>query len=263
MCYNSQPNFKANLSSPKLRFKHDDFFIKIKGYGKNKTWATRIKSVADTAVRMFRNNTSAENVLKYVVAGVASANYFTFDLGKRFNTGVLRTQRPNWRESDYDRDIYTAYESGRYSGYRERLDYVQKNPLEKLSPNLAMSRPNKYQDIVHGEPELINFSLEYVFDLFQNKYSKFLKKDVKREDLNDIIAVVAEIRWVLAHATPWLRGSDAISNVFMRALFKATGVKASPPAKNISFDLEAYCLNLDEYKQKFNTYFEKPLEVVE
>ena len=126
-----------------------------------------------------------------------------------------------------------------------------------------MSRPNKYEDIEHGEPELINFSLDYIFDLFKNKYSKFIKKDVKKEDLPEIIDVVAEIRWVLAHATPWLRGSDAISNVFMRAMFKAVGVKAYPPAKGISYDLEAYCRNLEDYKANFNTFFEKPLEVIE
>ena len=90
-----------------------------------------------------------------------------------------------------------------------------------------------------------------------------MQKDVKQADLNEIIDVVAEIRWVLAHATPWLRGSDAISNVFMRAMFKAVGVKAYPPVKNVSFDLEAYCQNLDEYKANFNSFFEKPLEVIE
>ena len=80
---------------------------------------------------------------------------------------------------------------------------------------------------------------------------------------DEIIDVVAEIRWVLAHATPWLRGSDAISNAFMRALFKAVGIKAYPPAKGISYDLEAYCRNLDDYKANFNSFFEKPLEVIE
>ena len=110
---------------------------------------------------------------------------------------------------------------------------------------------------------LFNFSLEYIFNLFKDKYTKFLKKDVKKKDLNQIIDVVAEIRWVLAHATPWLRGSDAISNSFMRAMLKAVGVKAYPPAKGISYDLEAYCRNLDDYKVNFNSFFEKPLEVIE
>ena len=126
-----------------------------------------------------------------------------------------------------------------------------------------MSIPNNKRDIEHGQSFLINNSLDYIFKLYKDKYSKFLKKDVKEEDLPEIVDVVAEIRWVLAHATPWLRGSDAISNVFMRAMFKAVGVKAYPPADGISYDLEAYCRDLDDYKTNFNSFFEKPLEIAE
>ena len=49
----------------------------------------------------------------------------------------------------------------------------------------------------------------------------------------------------------------------MRAMYKAVGIKTYPPAEGVSFDLEAYCTDLDEYKRKFPTYFEKPPEVVE
>ena len=262
-CYNSQPTFSANLNSPKLKLSQKDFFIKIRGYGKNPIWAEQVKKTADTAVNLIRRDTSAENVLKFITAGVRKGNYLTLDLDKKFSTGVLRTERKDWKSSSFYRDISTAYEEGRYSGYKARLDEVYKNPLNNINPEIAMSRPNKYQDIFHGEPQLINSSLDYIFDLFKNKYASFIKKDVKKEDLPQIIDVVAEIRWVLAHATPWLRGSDAVSNVLMRAMFKAVGVKAYPPAKGISYDLEAYCRNLEDYKANFNTFFEKPLEVIE
>lgn len=261
--YNNQLIFGANLKSPKLKLSQKDFFIKIKGYGKNVLWAEENKKVADSAVNMLRKNTKLEYVLKIIVAGIIKANGFTLDINKRRNTGILRTPRKDWKSSEYDRNLYTAYEAGRYSGYKDRLDFIQKNPLKKINPNLAMSKPNKFQDIDHGESELINYSLDYIFDLFETKYAKFLTKDVKTEDLKEITDVVAEIRWVLAHATPWLRGSDAISNVLMRAMFKAVGVKAYPPAKGISYDLEAYCRNIDDYKTNFNNFFEKPLEVIE
>lgn len=260
---NFQPSFNANLKSPQLRLSQKDFYIKIRGYGRNSIWAEKNKEVTNIAVKMLRKNTSAENVLKYIIGGITTANRFTFDIEKRFKTGILRTQREDWQCRDYDIDVYTAYDSGRYSIYKERLDKIIDNPLKKINPNLGMSVPNKKQDIDHGAPELINFSLNHIFDLYKNKFSKYINKDVKQEDLNDIIDVVAEIRWVLAHATPWLRGSDAISNVFMRAMLKAVGVKAYPPAKNISFDLEAYCTELVDYKKNFNNYFEKPLEVIE
>lgn len=261
--YPERTSFKANLNSPKLKLSQKDFFIKIRGYNKNTEWAKKIKETTDCSVNLIRKNTTAENTLKLIIAGVANANYCCFDLGKKHNTGILRTQRENWRDSWYDRDVYTAYGTGRYSCYKERLDNVYKQPLKINNRSLAISKPNKKHDIEHGQPELINNSLNYVFDLYKNKYTKFLSKDVKKEDLPEIIDVIAEIRWVLAHATPWLRGSDAISNVFMRAMFKAVGVKAYPPAKGISFDLEAFCTNLNEYKKSFPNFFEKPPIVIE
>ena len=38
----NQPSFGVNLESPKLRFKNDDFFVRIKGYGTNSDWAKKI-----------------------------------------------------------------------------------------------------------------------------------------------------------------------------------------------------------------------------
>lgn len=57
------------------------------------------------------------------------------------------------------------------------------------------------------------------------------------------------MRWILAHATPWERGSDAIANVLMRAMYKSVGVKSYPLAKGVSLDMEAYCTNLADYKK--------------
>ena len=73
---------------------------------------------------------------------------------------------------------------------------------------------------------------------------------------------IAEIRWIMAHSMPWERGSDAISNVFTRALYKSMGIKSYPIKKDISLDLEAFCTPLNEYKQKFASYFEKEPEIV-
>ena len=126
-----------------------------------------------------------------------------------------------------------------------------------------MSRPNKESDIEHGDHTLINNALNYVGYLFNKIMPKFMKGELTSANLDEVNNTIAEMRWILAHATPWLRGSDAISNVLMRAMYKAVGVKTYPPAENISFDLEAYCTELDEYKRKFPTYFEKPPEVIE
>lgn len=255
-----QPNFKANLNSPRLKYAAEDFFIKIQGYGKNEAWADKIIKTADSAVNSIRENKNCEQVLKEVVSGVKEANSLTDDESKRTQTGVLRTKRMGWF-GGYESDAYTYYKDNRYSCYKQRLDYVARNSLKRIG-NLGMSYPNT-RDIVHGEPFFINNSLDYVVKIFKDTIPKFINGELKKENLDEVNNAIAEIRWVMAHATPWKRGSDAISNVLMRAMYKAIGVKTYPPKEGVSFDLEAYCTELEDYKKNFASYFEKAPEVIE
>lgn len=256
----NQPNFGANLNSPKLGLCREDFFIKIKGYGKNEAWADEIIRTTDSAVRMIRKNKTFEHILKVIASGVGDANLLTDDASKRVKTGILRTVRLGW--IGLDSDAYTNYKNNRYSCYEEKLDNIADKPLRKFDTSIGMSRPNK-KDIVHGESRLINNALDYVFYLFNCTIPKFINGELTNKNLDEVNNTIAEIRWIMAHATPWLRGSDAISNVLMRAMYKAVGVKVYPPKEGISFDLEAYCTELEDYKKNFPNYFEKPPEVIE
>lgn len=256
--------FGVNLKSPKLKLSRQDFFIKIRGYGRNKNWADEVIKTTDTAVNLLRKNVSAENVLKIITAGIAQANKQELNLVKRNFTGILRTQRDGWRGKTERNELMTPYSIGRYSIYAERLDKTSEKPLFVENEKIGISLPQKKNHyILHGEDYLINNSLNYIFNICKNFFPKYLGKDIKPENLEDINSTIAEIRWVLAHSTPWLRGSDAISNAFMRAIYKALGIKAYPPAKGISFDLEAYCTNLKDYKKNFTSYFERTPEIAE
>lgn len=258
----NQPTFNANLTSPRLQYSAEDFFIKIKGYGRNQAWADEIIKTSDNAVDLIQNKTGFERMLMAIVNGVKKANFLTTgDESKRTQTGILRTNRIGWTGGK-ESDAYTYYKDNRYSCYRQRLDYVAKNPLKRVGKNLSMSYPNT-RDIVHGESFFINNSLDYVLKLFNNTIPKFINGELKSENLEEVNNTIAEIRWIMAHATPWKRGSDAISNVLMRAMYKAIGVKTYPPKEGVSFDLEAYCTELEDYKKNFSSYFEKAPEVIE
>ncbi len=258
----NQPIFNANLTSPRLKFSQHDFFIKIKGYGKDKEWVREIIDTADSAVRMIRKNRGIENILRMITLGVYEANSKCPDPSKRVYTGTLRTARMDWFGGE-DKFVYTPYEAGRYSVYRSRLNRTIKSPLKRPNDKIGMSRPDDWQQITHGEPDKINSSLDYIFDLYNKNILPFINGELTAKDLGKVNDTVAEIRWILAHSTPWMRGSDAISNVLMRAIYKAVGVKTFPPRRNLSFDLEAYCTPLDEYKKNFTTYFTKPPKVME
>ena len=267
--YNSAPKQYANISfwgvnllSPKLKFTNDDFFVRIWGYGKNKPWAEKIKETADLGADLIRRGTSPENVLKLISFGVKDAASFILDEEKRLKTGVLRTKRENWPYINKS-EIVTDYESGRYSIYRDRFSHTCQNPLKKPYADISLSRPTLYEYIEHGLSTFINQSLNRVFKISSELFEKFIKEDVKAENMEEINSKVAEIRWILAHSSPWRRGSDAISNVYMRSMYKSMGIKTYPLKRGISLDLEAYCTNLDDYKKNFSNYFEKPPTLVE
>lgn len=258
------PNFNANLNSRKLRFKQEDFFVRIRGYGKNKRWANEVIKTADTAVNLIRKDTSAENVLKLITAGIRNANELTQEISKKFFTGVLRTPREGWKFG-FNCDLTTPYANNKYRPYTDRFDYIAEHPLHE-KPIVDISRPvvdKNIKYIFHAPSRHLNETLNKIFALTAEIFPKYIHEEVKPENLADINAAIAEIRWLLAHSTPWMRGSDAISNVFMRSMYKAVGIKSYPLKKGVSLDLEAYCTELKDYKKKFTEYFTKPPEIVD
>lgn len=254
--------FGVNLKSPKLRYSQMDFFIKIRGYGRNTLWANKIIETADTAVNLVRRDTSAENVLKFITAGIMQANRLCLDLYKCSHSGLLRTIRDGWkRDEGLYGDIVTSYDKGRYSVYRERLEKTLHQPLD--NNGIGITRPTEYKMLIHANSDTINDSLNRVFKLSRNIFPKFIHQEIKEENMDEVNKTIAEMRWIMAHATPWTRGSDAISNVFMRVIYKAIGVKSYPLKQGVSLDLEAYCTELEDYKKRFCEYFTKPPEIID
>ena len=260
---NYQPTFQANLNSPTLKFKREDFYIKIRGYGRNVSWADKIIETADQAVKHIRKTLPFEFVIKHIMLGVKDANRYPLDVDRRVRTGVLRTEREGWISSTDWRDfnLTTHYDTPayqRYRSYEDRFDKTYEIPLTNPYEDISLTIPvhkdgRKY--LRHGKNDYINNAFKHIDTLYKSILEQFVGKDVQEKDLKMINETIAEIRWILAHSTPWERGSDAISNVFMKAIYKALGVKSYEPAKNVSFDLEAYCTELKDYKKNFETYF--------
>ncbi len=265
------PSFGVNLNSKKLRFKEEDFYVRIKGYGHHSGWAQKVIDTADRAVKFIRDNSGFEEVLKNITAGITEANQLPLDIAKRMHTGILRTARAGWRHgSDWTGyTLITPYgnSKNKYKAYSCRLDNIANNPIVNPYNDIQLSRP-KYDDedkkyIEHASHKYIKNAFKHVKNIYDNLFRKYIKNEVKTDDLSEINSSVAEIRWILAHATPWERGSDAISNTFIRSIYKSIGIKTSPLKKGISLDLEAYCTNLEDYKKNFPEYFVKVPYIVE
>ena len=261
--------FLANINSPKLNFSQKDFFVRIRGYGKNPFWADKTKATADTATNLIRKNTSFENILKIITTGIRNANKLVTDIQKSMHSGILRTEREGWLHGSWwdNYTLCTNYShTARYKLYKDRLDNTIKKPLHNPYKNIQLTIPvidKKEHFLLHADSNYVNNALNLVSKKYSNFKQKFNSENVNQSQLNEINDNIAEIRWILAHSTPWERGSDAISNVLMRAMYKSIGIKSYPLKKNISLDLEAFCTELEDYKKNFSNYFELPPKIID
>lgn len=265
----SRLSFTSKNNLKVLDFCEDDFFVKIEGYGKNTGWAKEVIRTAENAVHLIKLRNPAETVLINIADGVRKANLFTGDLAKQKLTGLLRAQRSGWNSSSALSDLlitkYSNAQNCRYKVYYNRLNEVYFNPLRNPYYNFGLTVVEHKKDVkylAHAESIYVNNAMDRVGTLYYKIINNFLGKPLSKDNMENLHASIAEIRWILAHSTPWERGSDAISNVLMRSIYKALGIKAYPLKPNISLDLEAYCTNLVDYKRKFADYFEKSPQIV-
>ena len=266
---NNNVSFKANINSPRLAFKPEQFFVNIESYGKNFEWAEKVKDIADTTVNLIRNKCSFDNIMRYISAGVARANSDSANVMKKEQSGVLRTEREHYKFVDMppNHELVTYYgRTNRYGVYHQRLDWTQRNPIKNPFEEIELSRPMKTEEgsfVNHCHQYKINSGMDLLNKKYGELIGKYEPEKVSKGDLEEINNRIAEIRWILAHLTPWVRGSDAISNVFMRALYKAMGIKSYDLAKNKALDFEAFCTPLDKYKEDFPNFFVKKPQVIE
>lgn len=283
--YNSQNNvqhnntnhlttFKANPNSTILKFNPKDFFINIKGYGKDMKWAEKVTKITDNAVASIKENNSSDKVLHDIADSMKIANSKSTDRNLADHTGVLRVARKGYGELGTWANVTLQTPFGhqfgydKYNSYTKRFAKVSIKPLENPYDDISLtdifySPMCKCGEMIHGNAKHINNALDKVSDKYHSLQKDYIQhpEKITENHLDNINSNIAEIRWIMAHATPWERGSDAISNTFMRALYKSMGIKTHPSKRGVSFDLEAYCTNLTDYKKNFANYFTKAPEI--
>ena len=263
---NKKPiTFGSNPNSHLLEFTCDDFFVRIKGYGKNRNWARDVRQLADTATDKIKVSKTSDGVLSYIADGIRAANSHCLDYKKRTHSGILRTVRKGYNcESEWSNIELVTPISNQYKSYFLKLVPLDANPIKSPYSDIDVCKIKRgcwgdYDaEMIHPTSKKINNALDRVGGKFFNLKKDYISKpqNVTEESLPKINSDVAEIRWIMAHSMPWERGSDAISNVFMRSLYKSMGIKTYPIKKGLSLDLEAFCTPLNEYKKNFPSYFE-------
>jgi len=74
----------------------------------------------------------------------------------------------------------------------------------------------------------------------------------------EILGTLAQIHWWLSQATPYRRGSAAISDMFTKALFQICGFSTPCWRKGVAPDLEAFCTPLADFIDNYPKFFARP-----
>ena len=278
----------------------DNFYIKINGYGKNEQWAREMVDITEQASTMISDGKGSDEVLAYLAqeTRTLSLSNGKFDYGRATSQGILRSQRDGYfcDNSISEHGAITSFEANQYSSYAERFRETAKHPLtnpyegrfeltrlfleeeypideQSYDPNNPKhgysidENGNKHYyektgAMVHPKGKYVSGALDVVKEKQDFVINKYKGKALTKKDLNDINEIVAEIHWILSHSMPWGRGSAGISQAYVLSIYQSLGLKVYPPKEGISFDLEAFCTELSDYKQKYKYYYEKEPEII-
>ena len=279
----------------------ENYFINIKGYKRNQEWAEAMCNLTESSSVLIRSGFGFDETMQYIASGTRQYvlnNKPDYDLA--CTQGVLRTYRDGYisNQAMAPHGAITPFSHNtKYYSYSERFinrygNKALKNPYEgrieltRLSPNekypIEQNEYNSYNPkhiieydkngnakyykitecMVHPEGRYGTEGLEIAKELHNKLISKYQGKSLNKKDLEDINETIGEIHWVIAHTMPWGRGSDGIANVYVKSLYQSLGIKTYPPREGISFDLEAFCTELEDYKKNYKKLYSQEPEIV-
>lgn len=220
-------------------------------YGKNFSWAKNINKVAEQGYQAILDGKSASEVLEVIAKGYGGDG--------REGSGVLRTEETFFR-TPYDKfECYTEY----YDRLSEVLN-TRVSPYDDISLTYMCATSGDGGLMVHGcsidacfkHVDELHSELKPLIDKVQSG-SKLTEAEIQKAHDK-----IAEIYFLLANTTPYERGSNGISDVYMRSLYKSLNIEMSAMKHGVSLDLEAFCVNLDDYKKNWLSFFENEPTVI-
>ena len=92
-------------------------------------------------------------------------------------------------------------------------------------------------------------------ELCKKAYEKLIMNDNPTE--KDILNTCATIQWLISQGCPFLKGNDSIANLLTKAIMHCYGIELSQIKEGHSLDYEAFYRDLDDYIEKYPTFFDK------
>ncbi len=119
--------------------------------------------------------------------------------------------------------------------------------------------------MIHPANKYVTPGLKHMEDAY-NKMQPLFDKVRKGGNLNSnelefAHKQISEIYYLMANIMPWARGSNGISDITMRSMYKALNVEMPAMKHGVSLDLEAFDQSLGSYQAKWKSFFENGIEV--
>lgn len=237
-------------------------------YGKNFEFARMMDELSGKASESISKRKSFKDVLKQIATGYSKETTINENLD-RFGSGIYRggeADPPLAMAGLKLRFPYgTRYGDDLYKDYAERLSKNLRNRTSpyknfKLTRSALPDEPVYCYKMIHPYPEEVVQNMGIIserYKIFQDLVKEYRKTGKltanQKKQANDIIS---EIYYLMSNTCPFERGSNGINDILMRSQYSALGINMPHVKKGVGLDLEAFCMDLNEYKMKWNSFFE-------
>lgn len=253
-------------------FQESKFFSRVStcemAYGKNFEFARMMDEVSGKASESISKGKSLKDVLKQIAKGYSKETTINKELTHRIGkSGIYRGShtkpakyiKGGGRIDDYVTG-YGVYGVGDgYSAYIKRLECSlgRTSPYKDFTltkiklPYCLMHHP--FHEEVAKNMDIISERYKIFQDLVK-EYKKTGKLTIEQKSQADDI--ISEIYYLMANTCPFKRGSNGISDIFMRSQYTALGIDMPHVKSGVGLDLEAFCFELKDYQKNWRAFFE-------
>lgn len=245
------------------------FFARTAGnerkYGKNIKWASEMGNISRSAQVQIKNGENFDDVISSI-----ANDYRAYDEVSTFNSNMGTDDRRQYSglfRGDMgvqDGHIGATTGIGDYPTYRNRF-YQMENQIRTYQ-GIELTTFGAYPERGTGLYMLhpTNQNVKPAMNLIKKNYDNLqpLVKKVQNggsltpSEINFVHEQIAESYYLLGNVMPWARGSNGISDLYMRSLYQSLNIEQPALKHGVSLDLEAFTMSMDEYKAKWNTFFE-------
>lgn len=237
-------------------------------YGKNIQWASKMNDISNGAEFLISKGEYFDRVLNYI-----AHEYHAYD-----ESTTLETNRAFQNDRRLASGKYRGYDNpnadgktqftkeGSYAEYFDRFVATsgkRETPYEDICLTQILYAPNinaDYGTMYHPANKYVEPGLEHIRERYNELKPLFNKvqngEKLTQQEMNNANDKISEMYFLMANIMPYERGSNGISDILMRSIYKGLDIEQPAIKHGISLDLEAFCMDLNEYKKKWTDFFE-------